>query len=227
MKSDFSLFLYVLGGIFVALAGIFTIQHLQLEAGYSLSLGIAALAGATLRRRGALRKVLLAALVSAVLVALGAFYTHVTSFAFLFAVIVSAIAAALAVLDEKWREPEDKGRRTERMLLTAAGASAMIGVVWASYAYVLSPLGEDFLVRRLALTVTVLVLGLAALAIGAKRQNRYWLGSGIAYVGVAATKALTYDTLNTDGLLRIATFAASGLVLIGGATLVKKLSVQS
>lgn len=222
-QSSLTLLLYALGGVFVALAGIFTIQHLKLEAGYSLALGVAALTSGAWRRRGALRTWVLGGLVSLTAWVLGAFYLNPSSFAFLFAVISAAAAGLLLVFDEAWREPETKGRRTERSMLTLITGGAILGAVWASYTFFLSPLGDGYLVRRLALTVTVLVLGVLSLAIGAKRDNIYWLATGGGYICVAAGKALFYDTVNTDGLLRIATFAASGLVLIGGAALVKKL----
>ena len=112
-------------------------------------------------------------------------------------------------------------------------ALAFQGVAWSGLALSLaadfhvfhaSELGDaGFLARRVILTVLWLVPGLASLVVGGKREDRALQAVGVVMTVAALGKLLAYDTIQLDGVLRIAAYGVAGvLTLIGGQLLTRK-----
>jgi uncharacterized membrane protein len=76
--------------------------------------------------------------------------------------------------------------------------------------------------RRLILTLTWLPLGLLMQARGHGTGDRNLARAGLLVVACAVSKAVFYDTTHLDGGLRILVLAAAGLLLLGGAGLVRR-----
>lgn len=116
--------------------------------------------------------------------------------------------------------PERKWANVENITLWAALTVSSLALAWATYFWFLSPLGDAFLARRLVFTVALVATGLV-LAMRSHRTPLPFVGmSGLSVLGTGVAKALLYDTTHLTGVLRIAVFAACGLLLVIAAKVV-------
>jgi uncharacterized membrane protein len=82
---------------------------------------------------------------------------------------------------------------------------------------------ENFLARRVILTIGWLIPGLALVVNGTKREDRTFQATGLVLTAAALGKLLMYDTVQLEGVLRIASYGLAGvLTLVAGQLLTRK-----
>lgn len=214
----------ILGAVFMAVAGLFTIRELELDFGYSIAALLIALAVVAPRLQAQIQSVALAAfgllgIATPILFLVGQRQTGML-------VAIGTFCAGSIYLmwreRSKWSsfEPGDKAKlQTNRqsIVIWASMIISSLVFVWAFYFWFLTPLGDAFLARRLILTVLFVLVGLL-LAIRSQRSPLPFLGfAGLAYLGAGVLKAIIYDTTHLTGMLRIGVFAGCGLLLLIGA----------
>lgn len=127
-----------------------------------------------------------------------------------------------------WRQ-FDLGNRSRGMVNMQSGVvwfaliASSIAFAWVTYYRFFSPLsGEEYLARRFAFTFFFVVVGVACTLFGRNSPLPFLTVMGLTYMSVGVLKALTYDIVKTDGILRIGVFAACGAVMLLGGFLMKR-----
>lgn len=85
-------------------------------------------------------------------------------------------------------------------------------------------IAQDAIGRRIVLTLTWLVVGIAFVFAARVRGQPVIRDAGFGFIGVAVAKAVFYDTIELSGALRIGGLAAAGLLLLLGAWVTARLS---
>lgn len=109
-------------------------------------------------------------------------------------------------------------------LLGAAFSGLALSLAADFHLFHASEIGsEDFVARRVLLTIGWLAPGLVALVRGNKREDRAVMATGVVLTVAALGKLLVYDTVALDGVLRIASYGLAGvLTMVAGQLLVRK-----
>jgi hypothetical protein len=82
---------------------------------------------------------------------------------------------------------------------------------------------ENFLARRVILTIGWLIPGLALVVKGTRHEDRTFQATGVVLTAAALGKLLMYDTVQLEGVLRIASYGLAGvLTLVAGQLLTRK-----
>lgn len=133
----------------------------------------------------------------------------------------SAGAVAWVVLERSgWGRP---ARRAATVIAAVAGLYAVSIAVVALFTR--EP-GQFDQAAQVALTLTWVVLGVAALLVGTSRRLRRFAGLRVgayALLALAAAKLVLADTTDLEIPLRVLAFLATGLALLGSAALEQRL----
>ncbi len=214
------------GGLLVALAAIFAWQELHLPAEGTMVLGAAVAAGAAavLAR---LRLLLLGPVLLLGGTAAGGLWYGATREPLLLVGlgVLFAASVVLAVWERRHPAPESGLSRWHRLLSWHGVALGGLATSFAAYFHVfdasdLAP--ADFVARRALLSLAWLLSGVG-LVLGGRRAGATEVrDAGFVLVAAAVSKVLVYDTTHLDGLLRVATLAVGGLVLLLAAAGVRR-----
>lgn len=230
----------VVGLIFAVIAGVLTIQQLQLHPGWFVSVAILAaiivaqfLSG--IAKTGLLALYTLAGLSTPILFFVFernedrkeiVFYAGAALF---FVGSCFLIVRNYAVWSQfEWGNTKKSAINSESSLIWFALIASSIAFSWVAYYRFLTLPGQnEFLVRRLVFTLFFVIVGVICAVIG-KSYFRPFLGvTGLIYMAAGVVKALVYDISHTDGVIRIGVFAGSGIVLLLGGFLMMKKAPRS
>jgi hypothetical protein len=210
---------FAAGGVLMALAGIFWWRDLGVAPEWLVAVVAAAAAVASVTR-GRSAPWLATVLSAAGVLAGGLGYLALRSDALLAGLLSATVAATVtAVLG--WASADARRRSLMLATLIVGGLAAS----WALYFRVFTlGFAEDQIARRMVLTLGWLISGVV-LCVWSARSNRPTVGHvGLAFVGAALLKVVAYDTSHLAGGLRVATLAASGALLLGAATWMRRLA---
>jgi hypothetical protein len=206
----------------LALAAVFLWRDLQVPS--EALLAVAAVGAVGLAFAGVPRAGPIAVLAAGVLG--GAWYAATKSGLLLIGLGVTLAAAALTVW--RSRRPGAVPDRVQSILIWYGLTAAAIATSWAFYFHFLTlGFAEDDVGRRLVLTLGWLIAGVALVIHGRTRAEAVIRDAGFAFVAIAVTKALAYDTTHLSGTLRVAGLAGAGLLMLGGAYLSTRASARS
>jgi hypothetical protein len=208
---------FAAGGALLVLAGIFLWRDLGVAPEWLVAVVAAAGAAASLLRVRSAPWI--ATVLSAGSVAAGAFgYLALRRDALLAGLLAAAVAATVTAL-VGWRDADARRKTVMLGTLIVGGLAAS----WALYFRVFTlGIAEDHIARRMVLTLGWLIAGVV-MCVWSARQNRVTIGHvGLSFVTAALLKVVAYDTSHLAGGLRVATLAASGALLLGAATWMKR-----
>jgi hypothetical protein len=219
----------VAGAVLMALAAFFVWRDLGVGGEYLLigAATIAAVAEWLQRPRrwphAGLAALLGCTLVGGVWFALGAFagaypttqfHPELLLVAMAIAVVGCVAAAARTHLQHR------EGPLPAQVVFPIALIGLMLSIA-AYYQFFTVGFAAEHVGRRLILTLTWLPVGLLLEAWGHARADRNVAHAGLLLVVCAVAKAVVYDTTHLDGGWRIAVLAVAGLLLLGGAWLLR------
>lgn len=218
--------LAVAGVGLLGLAGVFLWRDLQVP--MEMLLALAAVGAVGLAFAGVPRERPLAGPIAVLtcVVLGGGWYAATKSGLLLMGLAVTLVAAALTVW--RTRRPEGGEGRIQSILTWYGLTAAIIATSWAFYFHFLTLgfAGND-VGRRLVLTLGWLVVGVAMVLHGRKREEAVIRDAGFAFIAMAVGKAVAYDTTHLHGTLRVAGLAGAGLLMLGGAWLSTRTSPRS
>jgi len=218
-KKNSSPILAVGGAGFLALAAIFLVRDLALPP--ETLMGVAALLAAITALVGRRWPAVGPAALLGVAAVGGAWYTAVKSPVLLPALVLTALASGVTVVMHERRAAATPQASTlpGQLAWYAAGAAFLVASGALYFHFLTLGVASESLVRRLIPTIAWLAIGLGLLIAG-RRPTSSPGQVGIAFVAVAALKALIYDSTHLQGPLRVTVFAAVGALLLAGARLV-------
>jgi hypothetical protein len=209
------------GALLLAMAAAFLWQDLDLRPEYFLAIVAAASAAAALA--GWPRIAPAAGFVGLMVCAVGggAWFAGSGTPALLPGLVVAVLGAVAAAAVVYPRAKETN--RTTAALAWYALAAVMLVASWALYFRFLTlGIAETHVARRMVLTLTWLVGGVALVLAGRRREEPAIANAGQVFVAAAFAKAIFYDTTHLGGELRVITLAAAGALLLGGAQLLRR-----
>ncbi|MBX7101411.1 MAG: DUF2339 domain-containing protein [Myxococcaceae bacterium] len=214
------------GGALLAIAGVFLWRDAQLHPAWLLSAVAVLFAALTLRAGSPLWQL------GSALGLLGSAVVGVAAYAAVREPVIlgalGAVGLASGLAARRAPLPGQSAERMRSLATWAALAVALLGVSGGAY-FELLTLGamSDEPARRLVLTLGWLGLGLGFLVLSLRQQVRSARDVGFGVLAIAALKALAYDSTHLGGPVRVALFAAAGLILLGAGALLPRLAGQT
>jgi uncharacterized membrane protein len=145
--------------------------------------------------------------------------------------VLAALGAVFATFAGLSLMHRARGTGVHRGLVFQGAAWSGLITSMAAYFHLFhaSELGdENFLARRVILTIGWLIPGLALVVKGTRREDRTFQATGLVLTAAALGKLLVYDTVQLEGVLRIASYGLAGLLtLVAGQLLTRKPPVQA
>jgi uncharacterized membrane protein len=221
---DTSMLLKGLGGVLLAVTAVLIWNEVKMDAVVLLlSASVAALSGSLWLERK--KTFVYGPLATLATVGVGAIWYGATREPLVLGALGVGFATFLATA---WRHRD----RTRLESSTWHRVLSFQGVAWSGLALSLATdfhlfhgselLDEGFIARRVILTVAWLLGGLGLLVVGQKREDGPVQGAGAVLMVASLGKLLIYDTTHLDGVLRIAAYAAAGVMLMVGGTLLTR-----
>ena len=226
--------MYLIGSVFVLIAGLLTIRYMDLAAGWIVSLGLAALVIASEFFRGFIKGGTVALFSLAGLSSPLMFFLLQRDTPFYVATVMFFAFAIYLVVRTRstWSQFNLRNSAKHAINLESAAVwfaliASSLAVSWATYFKFLTTLDDEYFLRRLAFSLFLLVIGVICTALGRKSLLPFWGVMGLTFIVAGVAKVVAYDTTHLHGLVRIGVFAGGGLVLLLGGVLTKKQSHAS
>lgn len=220
-KFDFSKALRFTGFTLLGLTALLIWKEVSLSAVYLLLAGSAVTTAASfwLERK---QRAVVGPLLSFVTLVIAAGWYGATREPLVLAVL-SAVTATFTGLAWLHRA---RGLGLHRWLVFqgAAWSGLVLSMATDFHLFHASELGdENFLARRVILTIGWLIPGLALVVKGTRREDRVFQVTGLVLTAAALGKLLMYDTVQLEGVLRIASYGLAGVfTLLAGQLLTQK-----
>jgi len=141
-----------------------------------------------------------------------------------------AAAVTLVVIERHHERLDEELERWHRLISWHAIALSGLASSFAVYFHLFdaSDLGlQQFVVRRVVLTLTWLVSGTGLVLLGRANKRPEMRDAGFLVLAVSLLKMLAYDLTHVDGVMRIAALAVGGVILVGAAHIAGRLNRAS
>ncbi len=213
--------LVVSGAGLLALAAVFLWRQYDIDVGALVAVAAVVAALSAVTARGKVWPLIGPAALIGFSIVGAVWYGGTKSPVMLFSLAVTFLGS-LAAVARSAAKPETAEGRLQSVFSWLSLALGFLAVTGATYFELFTlNLADEAIGRRAVLTLFWMASGVALVLFARKKERVAARDAGFVVLAAALGKALLYDTMHLDGLLRIGLFAASGLLLLaaGGVVL--------